>query len=234
VLAGPQVAADAADPEPQDQHAGRDAAAGGADEQGGGACRAGGGPGVIGPPVAQFLDEQAVQVRAERLVGGGQPGGGRGPLDVQRRRAEQVADRGPLPGEQVDFGALDRRVGGVQLVQQEQLRVHRGQQAGVERFEQPVPFGGLGGLQDLLAGRVRGVDVPGQLAGYGRGLQLVARDRVALARGRAGARDADGGHAGHHERERGAARHKRSGRGSSKRPHTYAPNPAAWPLKNLV
>ena len=51
----------------------------------------------------------------------------------------------------------------MQLFQREQLRVDRGQQAGVERAEQPGPLRGLGGLKDFLAGRIRGIDIPGQL-----------------------------------------------------------------------
>ena len=66
---------------------------------------------------------------------------------------------------------LAGRVVGVQLLQREQLRVDRGQQAGVERAEQPGPLRGLADQDGLLPGGVRGVDVPGQLAGHGGGGQ---------------------------------------------------------------
>ena len=52
-----------------------------------------------------------------------------------------------------EVGVLGRRVAGVQLLQREQLRVDRGQQAGVERTEQPGPQRGLGGQGGLFARR---------------------------------------------------------------------------------
>jgi hypothetical protein len=179
-------------------------------------------PVPIGLRDVEFLAEQAVQVGADRLVVGGQlggQGGGRGRLDGQVWRAEQVAERGPLADEQLDVGVFGGRITGMQLFQREQLRVHRGQQAGVEGAEQPGPLRGLGGLRGLFAGCVGGVDAPGQLGGHGRGSQLVVGQRIAQAGGRAGGQDADGGHRDHRDREREAERHQRAGRGSSERPH---------------
>jgi len=227
-LAGLEVPADAPEPVPQEQQAEHQTDHRDADQQAGGVLGAGRGLRVVGVRIAAFLQDQLVQVRADRLVGGGQLGGERaGGLSVEVVQAEQVTDGGPLPDEQLEVGELGRRVADVQLFQREQLRVDRGQQAGVERAEQPGLLRGLGGLQDFLAGRIRGIDIPGQLVGHDRGGQLVARDRIALARGRPGGHDADGGHPGHHDRERDAECDERAGRGPSERPHTYAPNPAA-------
>jgi hypothetical protein len=112
------------------------------------------------------------------------------------------------------------RVAGVQAFQREQPRVDRGEQAGVEGAEEPGPFGLIGGQDGRLPGGVRRVEVPGQLAGHDGGGQLVVRDHVALARGRAGARDAEDGHRDRHERERGAQQGERAGRSPGKGPHS--------------
>jgi hypothetical protein len=221
VLAGGQVPADAADPEPQEQQTDRDAQHPDADEHAGVTDHGGVRVRVVGVRIVRLLQDQPVQVRADRLVDGGQLGSERrAGLRVEGERGEQVTDGGPLPDEQLEVGVLGRRVADVQRLQREQLTVDRGQQAGVERTEQPGPLRGLGGQGGLFPGGVRGVDVPGQLAGHDRGGQLVVRDRVALVLRRAGIQNADGGDRDHHQRERDAERYERAGRGSSKRPHS--------------
>ena len=89
-------------------------------------------------PVVLLDAEQAVKVRADRLIGGGQPGGEGGVrMGRHARRAEQVADGGPLPGQPLDAGLLSGRVGGVQPLKGVELGVGRWKTAGVEEAEQP-------------------------------------------------------------------------------------------------
>ena len=221
VLSRLQVPADAAEAVPQDQQAEHDAEVGGTRDQAGGPGRVRGRVRVVGLRVVELTSEQPVQVGADGLVGGREPASHRGGLAWgQGGRDEQVADRGPLPDEPYDIGVFGGRVAGVQLFQREEPRVDRGEQAGVELAEEPGPLGRAGGPDGLLAGRVRRVHFPGQLAGHDRGGQLVARDRVALARGRPGARDADGGHRGRYQRERETERDERAGRRPGQGPHS--------------
>jgi hypothetical protein len=85
-----------------------------------------------------LVEEQAVQVGADRLISGGQPGGERGGrLGRQARRAEQVAHGGPLPDQPLEAGPLGGRVVGVQPLQGVQPRVGRREKAGVEEAEEP-------------------------------------------------------------------------------------------------
>ena len=78
---------------------------------------------MIGGCVVELRPDQAVEVGADRLVGGRQlvreRREGRGRLGGQARRAEQIADGGPLPDEQLKVGAFGRRsaIAGVQLLQ---------------------------------------------------------------------------------------------------------------------
>ena len=212
VPAGLQVPADAADPEPQERGTDGKAEDPDAEKQADSAVRAGRGPHVVGVRVVHFRKDQPVQVRTDRLVGGGQLGGERpGGLSGEVGQAEQVTHGGPLPDEELEVSLLSRRVADVQLFQRRQLGADRGQQAGVQRTKQPGPRGGLGGLGGLLPGGVRGVHVPAQLAGRDGGAQLVARDRVALLHGRFGTQDADGGHRDHHGREHDKQCYERAG-----------------------
>jgi len=223
-LAGFQVPADAPDPAPQEEHADHDASGRHAEDEAGGPRRARGRGRVIGACVVKLPQDQAVKVGAGRLVGGRQPARERrGRPGRQVRRAEQVTDGGPVPDEQVYFGMFGRRMAGVRPFQREELRVDRGQQAGVQRTEEPGPHRGISGLHGGFAGGVRRVHVPGQLARHHRGGQILARDRVPPARGRAGAQGTDGGYRDHHQHERGTERYQRAGRSLSKRPHSSLP-----------
>jgi hypothetical protein len=221
VLAGLQVPADAADPEPQEPGTNRDAEDPDAEQQADGAARAGRGLQVVGVRVVHFREDQPVQVRTDRLVGSGQLGGERpGGRSGEVGQAEQVTDGGPLPDEELEASPLGRRVAGVQLFQRRQLGVDRGQQAGVQRTKQAGPRCGLGGQGGLFPGGVRGVHGPAQLAGRDGGGQLVARDRVAPVHGRFGTHDADGAHRDHRQHEHDEQCHERSGGGSSQSLHS--------------
>ena len=89
-------------------------------------------------PVVLLDAEQAVKVGADRLIGGGQPGGERGVrMGRHARRAEQIADGGPLPAQPLDAGQLSGRVAGVQPLKGVELGVGRWKTAGVQEAEQP-------------------------------------------------------------------------------------------------
>jgi len=108
VLARLQVPADPPEAVPQEEAAQDDAEDRGAAHQTRGPGRVRGGGRVVGAGAGQLVPKQAVQVGVDRGVGGHQPGVVR--LGRQLGGAEQVADRRPLPGEQLDVGALGRRV----------------------------------------------------------------------------------------------------------------------------
>ena len=179
---------------------------------------------VVGTGVIELAPGQLVEVGADAGVGGSQPRGQRrtGPGRGRRRRrkvrrAEQVPDRGPLPAEQLDVRVLGRRVVGVQLIQREQVRVDRGQQAGVEGAEEPGAFGGSGSHRP--AGRRRTPRPCSGPAGRSRSRWSARRRRSALPCSVAERvpSDADDGHRGHDERERDAERDERAGGGPGKR-----------------
>ena len=78
----------------------RDACGRHAEDDTGGPVRGRGRGRVIGACVVKLLQDQAVEVGADRLVGGRQPDSERrGRLGGQARRAEQITDGGPLPDE---------------------------------------------------------------------------------------------------------------------------------------
>ena len=216
VLAGLQAPAAAADLVPQQEPGDPDARGRNAEDETGGPGRGRVRDHVIGACVVSLRRHHAVEVVAGQLVGGRQPGRERrGRLGCQVRRAEQVTDGIPLPDEQGHVGAFGRRIGDVQPFQRHEMPVDRGDQAGVQRAEEPGPHRGISGPHDGFADRVRHVHVPGQLARHHRGGQLVARDHVSLPRGRPDAQDADGGHRGQHERAK--ERYQQDVRGVSKR-----------------
>ena len=123
VPAGFQAPAKAADLRPQEEPGDRDADGRGAEDETDGPARGHGRGRVIGGCVVELRPDQAVEVGADRLVGGRQlvreRREGRGRLGGQARRAEQIADGGPLPDEQLKVGAFGRRsaIAGVQLLQ---------------------------------------------------------------------------------------------------------------------
>jgi len=83
------------------------------------------------------LDEkQAVQVGAQWLIGGGQPGGERrGRPGRHAGRAEEITDGDPLPDEPLDSGVFRGRIVGVQPLEGGEPGIGRREQAGVERAE---------------------------------------------------------------------------------------------------
>ena len=102
-----------------------------------------------------------------------------------------------------------------------------------ERAEEPGPRRGIGGPQGVLAGGVRRVHVPGQLARHHRGVELAARDHLSLVRGRPDAQYADGGHRDHQERAK--ERYQRDGRSPSKRrTHLYLTRQASHKTFTLL
>jgi hypothetical protein len=168
----------------------------------------------------QFGVEQAVKVRADRLIRGGQPGG-EGGLGMSRhaRRAEQIADGGPLPDQPLKAGPLGGRVGGVQPLKGVQPGIDHWKTAGVQDAEQPGAVRGPGGEESSFTDRVRAVHRPGQLGrGRGRG-QLVTRGLIPEPRGGTGAHDADSRHADHDQSEPDAQDYERTGCSSGKRSH---------------
>ena len=138
ILARLQVPADAADSGQQQDGADREAEDGGAHDEAHGPLLVRGRRDVVRVPVLLLDPEQAVKVGADRLIGGGQVGGERGGrMGGHARRAEQIADGGPLPAEPLDVGQLSGRVVGVQPLNGVQLGVGRWKTAGVEEAEQP-------------------------------------------------------------------------------------------------
>ena len=107
ILARLQVPADTADPGQHQQDADREAEDGGAHDEAQGPRLVRGRRDAVPMPVALLDAEQAVKVRADRLIGGGQPGGEGGVrMGRHARRAEQIADGGPLPDQLLDAGPL--------------------------------------------------------------------------------------------------------------------------------
>ena len=183
---------------------------------------------VVHVPVVLLVEEQAVKVGADRLIGGGQPGGERGGrLGRHGRRAEQIADGDPLPDQPLDAGALGARVVGVQPLQGVEPRVGRREQAGVERSRGAVTAAAGPGARKAASPVAYAVSM--FRASWPVAVEVVSSS-LAISfpslRGGAGSRDADGRHA---TTTRASPRqsYERTGRGSSKRPHSSLPNPAS-------
>ena len=138
ILARLQAPADAADSGQQQDSAGRDAEDGGAHDEAHGPRLARGRLNAVHVPGVLLVEEQAVKVGADRLIGGGQPGGERGSRPGRHaRRAEQIADGGPLPDQPRDAGPLGARVVGVQPLQGVEPGAGRREKAGVQEAEEP-------------------------------------------------------------------------------------------------
>jgi hypothetical protein len=224
ILARLQVAVDAADPGHQEQNADDDAENGGAHDESGRPHRVRGQGHLIGMPVMLLLQEEAVEVRIDGLIGGHEPGSERRVrMTRHARRAEQVTYGGPLAGELLDIGALGWRIVRVELLEVDELRFDRGENGGVERAEEPGLPGSRGGEERPLARGVRRIHVLGELAGCVRGGQLVARGGASQARCPKSSQYADGRDGDDNEREPHEQRPERAARGSGEHSHLSLP-----------
>ena len=171
--------ADTADPVQQQEDADQQAGRCGTDDEPGRTGRGRGRGDLVTATVALLLGQEIAEVGADRLIRGRQPGGQRpGRMGAHAGRAEQIPDRVPLPDELFEFRAFGRGIPGVQPLDVGELRVGRGQDGRVQRIEQPSLLIRAGGQECLFAGVVSRVHVPGELAGRGRGGQLVVSDVV--------------------------------------------------------
>jgi hypothetical protein len=136
ILPGLQVPADAPDARPQQEPADHQAEHGHPDDEPGEPHRVRGRGHAICLRVAPLDEKQAVQVSAQRLIGGGQPGGERRVRPGRHGgRAEEITDGDPLPDEPLESGVLRGRIVGVQPHEGGEPGIGRREQAGVERAE---------------------------------------------------------------------------------------------------
>jgi hypothetical protein len=137
ILARLQVPADAADPGQQKETAGHEAEPGHTGDDPVRPRRARGRLDVVRVPVAALVEEQAVKVGAQRLIGGRELGGERSRrMGRHARRAEEIAEGGPLPDEPLDSGSLSGRIARVEALEGGEPCVGGRKQARVQRAEE--------------------------------------------------------------------------------------------------
>ena len=169
---------------------------------------------------ALFRRQQASELVAYGLVSGLQAGGqARLRARHHQDRHHEASHRGPTRGKESHIFPLCGGVVGMELLQNAQFAVNRGDQLGVQLPGQLGPPCRVAGEQRLLTDRVSGIHAPGDLRRCGKGHNFIARNQFARVGGRSHPHDADHTDPSNRQREEDAQTDQRHRRALGKASH---------------